>query len=127
MYRRIGALDTETAVDSMEYELSDRFGAIPFEVQNLLILIKIKLLCLANNIEKLDVGTNGITFSFHENRCKSTEGLMNFLNSSVVAEDSGRFKIRNDHKIVILKKWKNVVARTNSIYRLIRELYFTQI
>ncbi len=126
MYRRIGALDTESAVDAMEYELSDRFGAIPFETRNLLILIKIKLLCLENNVEKLDVGSNGITFSFHENKCKSIEGLMKFLNSSVVAEDSGSFKIRNDQKIVILKKWKDIVARTNSVHRLMQELYATQ-
>ena len=123
MYRRIGGLGTENAIDAMEYELSDRFGAIPFETKNLLILIKIKLLCLANNIEKLDVGANGITFAFHENKCKSLEGLMQFLNSRVVAEDSGSFKILNDQKIVILKKWNNIAARTNSVHKLMRELH----
>ena len=51
---------------------------------------------------------------------------MKFLNSSVVAEDSGSFKIRNDQKIVILKKWKDIVARTNSVHRLMQELYATQ-
>ena len=123
MYRRIGAIDTETAVEAMEYELSDRFGVIPFEVTNLLILIKIRLLCMANNIEKLDIGTNGIIFSFYENKCKNIEGLMKFLNSGVVSENSGSFKIRNDQKIVILKKWKDIVSRTNDVLRLMRELY----
>ncbi len=122
MYRRIGALDTEASIDAMEYELSDRFGTIPPETKNLLTLLKVRLCCLATNIEKLDVGANGITFSFHENKCKSVDRLMNFLRSKVITENSGSFKIRSDQKIVIIKKWKNTTARTEDVYKLMAEL-----
>ena len=122
IYRRIGGLDSEGNVDVMEYELFDRFGGIPFETKNLLTLIRIKIHCLRSNVSKLDVGSNGITFSFLENKCSSVKGLMNFLHSECVSEDFGSFKIRNDQKIVILKKWKDVSSRTNSVYRLMSEL-----
>lgn len=122
IYRRIGNLSSENAVDGMEYELADRFGNIPFETKNLLSLIRIKIHCISANIDKLDVGTNGITFSFIENTCENIDGLMKFLNSETVSEDSGNFKIRNDQKIVILKKWKEVNSRTHSVYQLTSEL-----
>lgn len=122
LYRRIGSLDTEANVDAMEYELFDRFGAIPFETKNLLILVKIKLICLAINIEKIDIGINCIIFSFFKNNCKDIDSLMHFLNSEVVSEDCGSFKIRHDQKIVIRKKWKDITARTNSVYKLMSEL-----
>ena len=122
IYRRIGSLDSEGNVDVMEYELSDRFGGIPFETKNLLTLIRIKIHCLSANVSRLDVGSNGVTFSFDENKCKSVKGLMNFLNSEIVSEDSGSFKIRNDQKIVILKKWPSVNSRTYGVYKLMKEL-----
>ena len=118
IYRKIGNLDNPNEVDMMEFELNDRFGRIPYETQNLLTLIRIKINCQKANVEKLDVGPTGLTFSFFENRCKSVDGLMKFLKSDEVKAHNGSAKIRTDHKIVISKKWKSSKERTEDIFEI---------
>ncbi len=109
IYKKIGNIKNESEIFNMEYELSDRFGVIPIELRNLLTLIKIKLICFDLNIEKIDVGPFGFTFSFFNNKCNNPEKLVNFLNSK------NDIKIKPDGKIVILKKWKNEKNRTEDI------------
>lgn len=118
IYRKIGRLSNQNEIDMMEFELNDRFGMIPYETKNLLTLIKIKINCQKANVEKLDVGPSGITFSFFENRCKSVDGLMKFLKSDEVKSYDGSAKIRTDHKIVISKKWKSSKERTEDIFEI---------
>ena len=118
IYRKIGRLNNQNEIDMMEFELNDRFGRIPYETQNLLTLIKIKINCQKANVEKIDVGPTGLTFSFFENRCKSVDGLMNFLKSDEVKSYDGSAKIRPDHKIVISKKWQSSKERTEDIFRI---------
>ncbi len=109
IYREIGNIKNEDEIFNIEYELSDRFGGIPIELRNLLTLIKIKLICFELNIEKIDVGPFGFTFSFFNNRCNNPEKLINFLNTKK------NIKIKPDGKVVILKTWKNEKTRTECI------------
>ncbi len=109
IYRRIGNIKDKSEIFNIEYELSDRFGVIPIELRNLLTLIKIKLICFDLNIDKIDVGPFGFTFSFFNNKCNNSEKLLGFLNSK------NSVKIKPDGKIVILKKWKNEKNRTEDI------------
>ncbi len=44
LYRRIAELDSDLAITNLEIELEDRFGPIPFEVDNLLYQLKVKIL-----------------------------------------------------------------------------------
>ena len=119
MYRRIGALVAEEEVKAMEFELCDRFGAIPFETKNLFLLLNLKLLCAKLFVDTVDVGANGFTFSFLKNKCKFTEGLLNYL---VQLIGWSNFKLRGDHKIVITGKWKTLEERTNSVLKFFRDL-----
>ncbi|MBQ8650929.1 MAG: transcription-repair coupling factor [Alphaproteobacteria bacterium] len=120
VYRRIGAIDTEHAIDMMLFELNDRFGDVPVETRNLLNLVKIKLLCRLLNIEKLDVGATGFTFSFFENNCPDMQKLMSFLNSEFVKEKSGSAIVRADQKVLIKRKWSNISERTTDIINIIK-------
>lgn len=115
LYRKIGNITSINEISNIEYELSDRFGIIPREVRNLLILIKIKISCLDLNIEKIDVGSSGLTFSFFDNKCADPEKLVKFLNSDAIKKFADEIKVRPDHKIVILKKWKNEKERTENV------------
>ncbi|MDR1609338.1 MAG: transcription-repair coupling factor [Holosporales bacterium] len=118
MYRRIGALKDEEDVCNMEFELSDRFGRIPYETRNLLDLIKVRINCIAANIEKLDVASKGLTFSFFENKCRNTDVLLSFLHSDAVKTYGGSAKVRSDHKIVIMKNWPGTAERTRDVIAL---------
>ncbi|MBQ9335302.1 MAG: transcription-repair coupling factor [Alphaproteobacteria bacterium] len=119
IYRRIGGLSSEEQIKATEFELYDRFGGVPCEIKNLLILINIKLLCLKLRIDKLDVGANGFTFSFFENKCGFTEELLYYLGQLL---GNSNFKLHSDNKIVILGKWKTLDERTNSVLKFIRDL-----
>ena len=121
IYRRIGEMKTEEELLAMEFELADRFGAIPIETQNLLLLMKIKIYCSKLNIEKLDVGNSGFSFSFFENRC-SIRSLVEFFKSDAVKANSGAGKLRSDMKIVITKKWKSVQERSNDILAILKTI-----
>jgi transcription-repair coupling factor (superfamily II helicase) len=125
MYRRIGALKDDEDVYDMEFELSDRFGSIPYETRNLLDLMMVKINCVAANIEKLDVAARGLTFSFFENKCNDTDALLGFLHSDAVKAYGGSAKVRNDHKIVIMKNWPSTAERTRDVINLTASLNFT--
>ncbi|MDR2459132.1 MAG: transcription-repair coupling factor [Holosporales bacterium] len=124
-YRRIGALKDEEDVYCMEFELSDRFGRIPYETRNLLDLMRIKINCVAANIEKLDVAARGLTFSFFENKCCNTGALLSFLHSDIVKVYCGNAKVRPDHRIVIVKNWPSIAERTLDVIALTGALNFT--
>ncbi|MDR1391442.1 MAG: transcription-repair coupling factor, partial [Holosporales bacterium] len=118
IYRKIGTVENASEVDAMEYELSDRFGIIPFETKNLLTLVRIKMNCLSSNIEKFDVGSFGLVFSFFDNKCENIKGLQNFLKSYTATEGEGGVKICPDQRIVIKRKWKDMESRTRSVYEI---------
>lgn len=59
-YRRIADLHTPEAVDEIEAELADRFGALPSEVQGLLFQIRVKLLAVNANVTAITVEENQI-------------------------------------------------------------------
>ena len=61
LYRRLSALSDETEIEAMGAEIVDRFGPPPPEVDLLLKLVRIKALCRASHVEKLDAGPKGMT------------------------------------------------------------------
>lgn len=113
MYRRIGDINTLSEINDMELELADRFGQIPQELYNLLEVIKIKIACVSANIDKIDVGKNGIVISFYDNKCQCLDKLLDF-----VSKNQEFVKIRPDHKLIIQKKWKDIRERTRDITKI---------
>jgi transcription-repair coupling factor (superfamily II helicase) len=94
LYRRVGGLKDDAEVENFALEMIDRFGLMPDEVKNLLEVIKLRLLCKAANIEKLDKGPKGMLLSFHNNLPKNPEKLL-----SMSGRDPARVKIRPDQKV----------------------------
>jgi transcription-repair coupling factor (superfamily II helicase) len=122
MYRRIGGLSNLREIEVLHDEIAEKFGTPPIELENLFILMGIQIICKEVHIDKLDVGSNGLIFSFHKNQCKDPAQLLEFLRSEELREEGWTVKIRNDHKIVMLKKWKSVTARTMDIFSIIKSL-----
>ncbi len=54
-YDKISKASTEHKVDNLETELKDRFGPLPEEVANLLLLTKLKITGSALGLEKIDL------------------------------------------------------------------------
>ena len=64
LYRRIGDVTADDEVEALAAEMIDRFGPLPTEVENLLKVIRIKVLCRTANAEKIDAGPKGAVIGF---------------------------------------------------------------
>jgi transcription-repair coupling factor (superfamily II helicase) len=83
----------------MAAELTDRFGGLPDEVENLLQVVAIKALCREAGVEKLDAGPKGIVVSFFRNQPRNPAGLVQWI-----AAQKGLVKLRPDHKLALLRE-----------------------
>ena len=106
LYKRIGSIKTEEELLDMREELTDRFGPIPSEVENLLTTIEIKQLCYKANIAKIDAGAKGILITFHNDTFTAVDKLIELVNKSF-----GVIKIRPDQKLFIEGKLDNYEKR----------------
>ena len=96
LYRRIGAMENLEEQDQLIAELTDRFGAIPQEVANLIDTIILKMRCRLAHIEKLDAGPKGISISFRNNQFPQAEKLIAHIN-----EKAGAWQVMGAQKLVI--------------------------
>ncbi len=117
LYRRIGALKDEAELLDMREELTDRFGAIPQEVENLLQTIEIKQLCYKANIAKIDAGAKGILLAFHNNKFAAADKLF-----ELVMRSFGTLKIRPDQKLFFERDLSDYTTRITMIKKLIKQL-----
>ncbi len=111
LYRRIGNLSNEIEVETFKDEMIDRFGLLPIEFNNLLDIVKIKLLCFKLNIENLDSGDNGFVIKFYKN-ADMTDKILKFVSTY-----SNQAKIKPDNKLVCIKKLvdKNIIVEANQL------------
>ncbi|MGB0169924.1 MAG: TRCF domain-containing protein, partial [Paracoccaceae bacterium] len=76
LYRRLSGLSTKVELEGFAAELIDRFGALPREVNTLLLVVRIKAMCKRAGIAKLDGGPKGAVLQFHNNKFAAPEGLV---------------------------------------------------
>ena len=117
LYRRAADLADQMEVDDFAEELEDRFGKIPPEVENLLLVVSIKALCRAAHVEKIDAGPKGAVLTLHKNEFPNPAGLVEFI-----TQQAGTVKVRPDHRIVITRTWYDVEERMAGIKQLLGRL-----
>ena len=94
LYRRIGGLTVDAEIEAMAAELTDRFGKLPDEVENLLEVVSLKLLCRRAGVEKVDAGPKGVVLTFRKNRFRNPGGLVAWVQGQ-----KGAVKLRPDGKV----------------------------
>ena len=117
IYRRIAELQDANEIDAFAAELSDRFGRLPSEVNNLFQVIFLKNLCRSANVEKIDAGPKGAIISFRNDSVKNIEGLIDLLE-----KEKNTAQIRTDHKLVYKRNWLKSSDRVNGLTRIMRDL-----
>jgi transcription-repair coupling factor (superfamily II helicase) len=117
LYRRLNELPDRAAIDSFAAEMIDRFGALPPEVANLLVVIEIKQYCARANISKLDAGAKGALVTFQNNSFRNANGLVDY-----VARLADRAKFRPDQKLFVGGEWAGVEARLKGSLALAKSL-----
>ena len=99
LYRRIGALASDAETEAMAAELTDRFGKLPIEVENLLQVVTLKRACRDAGVEKLEAGPKGMVLAFRGNAFRNPAGLVAWLSQS-----RGLIRLRPDHKLAIARE-----------------------
>jgi len=117
LYRRIGTLISREEVDGFAAELIDRFGKLPEEVENLLEIVAIKVLCRKAGVEKVDAGPKGAVLTFRNNMFANPAGLVGFIGKQL-----GTVKLRPDHKLVFGRAWDDAAARLRGVQKLVADL-----
>ena len=117
LYRRLAALIDRAEIDGFAAELSDRFGPLPAEVENLLQIMAIKRLCKEAGIEKVDAGPKGAVISFRANSFANPPKLIELIQKS-----AGTMKVRPDQKLVLLRDLEDKKDRVTQVTRLLVKL-----
>jgi transcription-repair coupling factor (superfamily II helicase) len=117
LYRRLSTLETDAEIDAFRAELIDRFGPAPSEVDQLLKIMAIKVLCRRANVEKVDGGPKGIILSFRDNSFANPTGLIGY-----VTEQASFAKVRPDMKIVFIRDIETPDERIKAATTILRNL-----
>ncbi len=117
LYRRLGDLDTDEAIDAFAAEMIDRFGPLPEEVQHLVKVAVIKAYCRRANVEKVDSGPRGIVMTFRDGKFANPAGLVRYI-----GEQGSLAKVRPDQKIVFIRDWPKADDRLKGTATILRNL-----
>jgi transcription-repair coupling factor (superfamily II helicase) len=117
LYRRIGAVAARDEIEALAAELIDRFGKLPQEVENLLEIVSIKILCKHAGVEKVDAGPKGAVLTFRNNSFANPGGLVAFI-----SRQPGIVRLRPDHKLVFQRNWEEPAARLAGVQKLMEAL-----
>lgn len=116
LYRRLSSLSTKVELEGFAAELIDRFGALPKEVNTLMLVVRIKAMCKRAGIAKLDGGPKGATIQFHNDKFASPQGLVDFIQNQ-----RGLAKVK-DNKIVVRRDWKKDSDKIKGAFAIARDL-----
>ncbi|WP_455478358.1 transcription-repair coupling factor [Bartonella sp. B10] len=117
LYRRLTELDDVEQINEFGAELVDRFGSLPLEVQHLLKVFHIKILCRKAHVEKLDAGPKGIVIQFRNNYFKNSVALVQWIE-----KQGSMAKIRQDQSIIFIRNWNTVDERLAGATTLMTQL-----
>ena len=92
-------------------------GRVPSEVDQLLKIMAIKVLCRRANVEKVDGGPKGIIVSFRDNSFANPTGLISY-----VTEQASFAKVRPDMKIVFIRDVETPDERIKASTTILRNL-----
>jgi len=116
LYRRLSNVERRQDIDGFAAELIDRFGPLPEEVEHLLEIVGIKVLCRSAGVDKVDAGPKGVTLSFRKDQFANPAGLVEYITQSRA------IKLRPDHKLVVKSHWPTPEARLRGVKTLLEVL-----
>lgn len=117
LYRRLADFVEQNDLDAFAAELHDRFGRRPDEVDHLLDIVSIKLLCRIANVAAVDAGPKGATVAFHNGIFANPAKLVEWI-----ASQGKLAKLRPDMKLVLTREWPTPEQRLKGARLLMQNL-----
>ncbi|MBI5285981.1 MAG: transcription-repair coupling factor, partial [Deltaproteobacteria bacterium] len=104
IYKRLASTVTEDEAEVIRVEMRDRFGEVPVLVDNLLEVVKIKLMLKKLRISNLSVKGNRLFFTFSADTKVSPERVVALVNSA-----PKRFRFTPGSKLIAIMDGKKTV------------------
>jgi transcription-repair coupling factor (superfamily II helicase) len=117
LYRRLSNLRSEEELEGFAGEMIDRFGAMPEEVELLMRLVSIKMLCIRAHVDKVDAGPKGVIIGFRDNSFANPAGLVRYVH-----EQGPEAKVRPDMRVVFIRDFDTVKERLEGTRLIMRTL-----
>ena len=117
LYRRLADFVEQNDLDAFAAELHDRFGKRPDEVEHLLEIVSIKLLCRIANVSAVDAGPKGATVAFRNGIFANPGKLVEWI-----ASQGTLAKLRPDMKLVLTREWPTAEQRLKGTRLLLQNL-----
>ena len=96
IYRRVSESRQQTELDDIKDELIDRFGMLPKEVSELLLILSLKLKCKSLNISKVEFSKAGVNISFNEKYFTKQDSLFAWIENN-----HGRAQIKKNNLLFV--------------------------
>ncbi|MGP1521018.1 MAG: transcription-repair coupling factor [Treponema sp.] len=109
IYKKIASVKTKRDFDSVVYEINDRFGTPPVEVESLLSLSEIKIICNKLFIKSLKERGAKVKIEFNKVSEISIEKLLSLIKSS-----HGRAKLDSKEPNVLILETGNIGLKEKS-------------
>lgn len=119
LYNRISHIKTEGELLAIGAELIDRFGGpLPKEVEHLLAIIDLKILCSKAFVEKINLGDAGISIKFSSNKLGDIrEHLLNFA-----MKNKNFVKLKENDSLFLSIKTSSVEEKLRLAKQILNEL-----
>jgi transcription-repair coupling factor (superfamily II helicase) len=117
IYRRAGALNSDEEIENFTHEMIDRFGPLPQEFKNLLLMVQLKNEAISLKIISLDSGPNGFVLKFHEKFDVSAMVL------GFIAKYPRHCQMKQNNKLVFLKPLndRNVLSEAKNLLAALKQ------
>jgi len=96
-YKRLASVKEDGTLTSLREEMTDRYGRLPGEVENLFQVIEVKLLARSNKVLKIECGTEGIFFTI-DSKAKIKGDILSTLTTTY----PGRIRFVSDYTFLLL-------------------------
>jgi transcription-repair coupling factor (superfamily II helicase) len=117
LYRRLADIENDAEIESLAAEIIDRFGPLPFELENLLQTVAIKQICRRAGVAKIDAAAKGVLIALYKDTFARPERLMAWI-----SKNAGTVMVRPDQKIVIMRAWDDPARRLEGVKTMLNEL-----
>lgn len=116
IFRKLAAATSEEGLIDITAELEDRFGKVPLSTQNLIEVLRIKILAKRVFISKIDYGSKGLIIAFKKVSDTIQQKILG------LAIKHPELKIRPDNKIIIERNWATAEKKLRGTLEVITEL-----
>lgn len=117
LYRRLSHVESDAGIEGFAAEMIDRFGPLPPEIDQLMTIVAIKLLCRRAHIEKVEAGPKGITIAFKGQSFANPNGLVHYI-----AEKGSTAKVRPDMRVVFQGAFEKPGMRLAATRQILKDI-----